>query len=82
MMLCGKLGAQILSVITLIVLLMLLFGVSLKNIIIAAKKPADKFKDVASEARETRRRAVKRKRAMPMMLNSQFNKGTDAQALI
>lgn len=62
-MLCGKLGAQILSVITLIVLLMLLFGVSLKNIIIAAKKPADKFKDVASEARETRRRAVKKKKS-------------------
>lgn len=62
MLLCGEIGAQIFSVIALIVLLMLLFGVSLKNIILAAKKPADKFKDAAAEARENRRKTAKRRK--------------------
>lgn len=53
-MLCGKLGAQVITVIVLTTLLMLLFGVSVKNIIIAAQKPAYRFRDAANTARERR----------------------------
>lgn len=64
-MLCGKPGAQILSVIILIALLMLLFGVSVKNLIYAAQKPAYKLKDAAAAAKEQhgRRRAERELRA-------------------
>lgn len=55
-LLCGKLGAEILTIIVLIALLMLLFGVSVKNLIYAAKKPADKVKDAASAAKIDRER--------------------------
>lgn len=55
-MLCGKLCAQILTLIILIALLMLLFGVSVKNLIYAAQKPANKVKNAAVAAKEQRGR--------------------------
>ncbi len=55
-LLCGKLGAQIITVIALIVLLMLLFGISIKNIIMQVKKPADMVISAATSARADRER--------------------------
>ncbi len=54
-MMCGKLGAQIITVIALTVLVMLLFGVSIKNIVMQIKRPADMVKDAARADRERRR---------------------------
>lgn len=54
--LCGQIGAEVLTVIVLITLLLLLFSVSIKNVLYTAKKPADKFKGAANNAKESRER--------------------------
>ncbi|MCQ4022903.1 DUF87 domain-containing protein [Ruminococcus sp. zg-924] len=60
-MLGGTLGAQIITVIALITLLLLLFGVSIKNVLCAVKKPVYKVKDAAAAERERRRAEQKRR---------------------
>ena len=60
-MLCGTLGAQIVTVIALITLLLLLFSVSVKNVLRAAKKPVDRVKKAAIEERERRRQQRRRR---------------------
>ncbi|MGN1111674.1 MAG: DNA translocase FtsK [Acutalibacteraceae bacterium] len=60
-MLCGTLGAQIVTVIALITLLLLLFSVSIKNVLQAAKKPVDRVKKAAIEERDRRREQRKRR---------------------
>lgn len=54
-MLCGTLGAQIITVIALITLLLLLFGVSVKKVLYAVKEPIYRAKDAAQQERERRR---------------------------
>ena len=59
-MLCGTLGAQIFTVIALITLLLLLFGVSVKNVLYAVNKPVKRVKDAAIQERERRREQHRR----------------------